>query len=373
MTILIDFKKNNTIGILATGDEITQGNVLNTNTRDIAQALFSAGLNPTWHMSVSDETSEIEAALNFLLGKCAIVITIGGLGPTSDDKTRFAIAHCLNEPLVTDVASFEYLKSRYDALNMPFTLLSQQQALFPEHATILLNHQGSANGCHYVNHQHQHVFMLPGPPHECLPMFRESVLPILIQQYATHNILLQWKVFGVPEGVIANQVDTALAPYADSCRTGFRWDYPYVDCKVLLDENHPEKTKIIALLDALLKPHQLDIAQTNQSATEQLKAYLIAHPQQPICIDDHATGGVLETRLRSPGLPHVLMKNADIMFHIEGLENYWRGEESAESTITITSSILPEPLKLTVPFRKKWLEVYAAELVAYHIHRILAL
>ncbi len=361
-------KKNTTIALLATGDELTQGSILNTNAQAIAQALFSHGLEPNWQMAVSDDVDDMQAALSFLLQRHAVVITIGGLGPTSDDKTRFALAASLDETLVVHEPSWDKIKERYQKLNLPVTELAQQQALFPKKAKILENANGSANGCAYAKEE-QWVFMLPGPPRECLPMFTTDVLPILTQQYATGKILLQWKVFGVAEGMIAEKVDAVLKPYVSMCRTSFRWNYPYVDCKVLLDEHAPEKAEIITLLNQLLSPYQFD--PQNQTATERLKNFLI-DTNMHVLIQDEVTGGVLESRIHVPANHSKISfggssyrSQDSLFFRIEGLENYWAGAGGLESELVLISQ--EGTKKFTVPFRSVLLEIYVAEFIAHQI------
>lgn len=357
------------IAILATGDEITQGTILNTNAQKMAQEMFGHGLETGWQICVSDDEDAIQEALGILLQKHVAVITIGGLGPTSDDKTRFALANYLQEPLVEDRESLANLMARYQKINIPFSDMSKQQALFPQSAKVLENITGSANGCLCTQQVGKNIFMLPGPPHECLPMFQTYVLPYLKEKYATENIQLLWKVFGVAEGVIAEKMDAILKPYEALCRTAFRWNYPYVDCKVILDKNLPEKEEIVLQLNNLLSPYQLD--SNNQTATERLKNYF-AQSQQPIYIHDHATGGILESRLRSNTnystlFFHKTPTKKSVFFQIGGLENYWKGEESVESELTFTSSNGTRIIK--VPYRKMYLEEYAAELIAHEIYK----
>jgi nicotinamide-nucleotide amidase len=366
-------QKNINIALLATGDELTQGSVLNTNAQTIAQELFSHGLDPNWHMTVSDDVADIEAALELLWQKHDVIITMGGLGPTSDDKTRFALASFLKETLVVHEPSLVTLQERYKQFNLPFTELSRQQTLFPESAIILNNTQGSANGCLcHLTKEGKWIFMLPGPPRECLPLFRDEVLPRLTPLLTTKKILLQWKVFGIAEGVIAEKVDNALKPYASICRTSFRWNYPYVDCKVLLDENAPEKDAIAHILNPVLSPYQLD--PQNQTATERLKNALIQSKKR-IFIQDDATGGILESLIHVPANHHAVFfgcipQEPEIFFHIEGLKNYWAGETGMESELVLTSKKGTE--KFTIPFRSALLGVYAAEFIANQIFLRLA-
>jgi nicotinamide-nucleotide amidase len=360
------------IALLATGDELTQGSVLNTNGQIIAQELFSQGFNPECQMTVPDDVEAIELALDVLLEQHDIVITTGGLGPTSDDKTRFALASFLKQPLVAHQKSVDTLEERYKKINIPFTELSRQQALFPEDADILENTVGSANGCvcRVSADKLKMIFMLPGPPRECLPMFRESVLPQLIPLLSDKRVLLQWKVFGIAEGLVAEKVDTAIQPYTSICRTSFRWDYPYVDCKVLLAESAPEREQIFALLNPILSPYQLSSA--NQRATERLKNVLIQQ-NVPILIKDEATGGVLESLIHVPanhknaifGPLTQEAREVSNFFRIEGLKNYWNSEGGEDSELVLTSKTGTE--KFIIPFRKALLEIYAAEFIAHQI------
>lgn len=360
------------IALLATGDELTQGSVLNTNGQIIAQELFSQGFNPEWQMSVPDDVDAIESALGVLLEQHNILITIGGLGPTSDDKTRFALASFLKQPLVIHQASETMLQERYKKINIPFTELSRQQALFPEGADILENTVGSANGCvcRVNGDKLKIIFMLPGPPRECLPMFRDSVLPKLIPLLLEKRVLLQWKVFGIAEGLVAEKVDTAIHRYASICRTSFRWDYPYVDCKVLLAESAPEKEQIFALLNPILSPYQLGLG--NHKATEELKNVL-THQKEPVFIQDEATGGVLESLIHIPANHKKVLfgeitqeiRETSAFFKIEGLKNYWNNEGGENCELLLMSKTSTE--KFNIPFRSALLEIYVAEFIAHQI------
>lgn len=363
------------IAILATGDEVTQGSILNTNTQAIAHRLFSNGLEPQWNIAVPDDVFAIESALAFLAQEHRVIITIGGLGPTSDDKTRFALSNYLKEPLMMDTQSFEFLSERYNAFNMPFTELSQQQTLFPKNAEILNNIHGSANGCVY-SRENLTIFMLPGPPRECLPMFDTYILPRLVEQYANNKELSLWKVFGVAEGKIAEQVDALLKKIlpkscSDHYRTSFRWEYPYVDCKVLLDHNIPGKDSIITQLNQLLSPYQLD--PHNQKATTQLSEYLVNY-KQPIFISDHATGGFLESHIHTIQNHHNLFfrepfPENSLCFSIYGLDNYWKGIEEQTCELVLTTSKGSHAFQ--IPGRKVLLEEYAAEFIAHQIYLFL--
>src|SRR3990167_2392698 len=91
---------SNKIALLATGDEIINGDILNSNAQEIAHCLFNHGMSIGIQMVAPDNLNEIETAIHFLLKNHRALIITGGLGPTSDDITRFAVSNALQSPLV---------------------------------------------------------------------------------------------------------------------------------------------------------------------------------------------------------------------------------------------------------------------------------
>ena len=63
------------IGLLATGDELTNGDILNTNGKTIAQSLFDAGFNLGKHVIVADDEADIVDSIHFLQKQHEVIIT----------------------------------------------------------------------------------------------------------------------------------------------------------------------------------------------------------------------------------------------------------------------------------------------------------
>ena len=99
--------------ILATGDEIIHGDTLNTNSQYIAKALGSEGISLGYHLCSSDKETDLVNALNFLKQSHDTIIITGGLGPTSDDRTRYALASSIQHPLVEYPEAVEHLNNDY--------------------------------------------------------------------------------------------------------------------------------------------------------------------------------------------------------------------------------------------------------------------
>lgn len=284
------------IALLATGDEISNGDILNTNSQEIAHRLFKQGMHVGNHMVTSDAIADIEQAILFLLNSHSALIITGGLGPTSDDLTRYALSNAVNRPLIFNEATWEDIITRlkhfgYD--NPP--LSNRQQALFPEGARIIPNANGTAAGC-MLEHENKLIFMLPGPPFECLPMLEQTALPALkkagFSQLEYHQ---SWLLFGVSEGQIAEELDQLAKPFG-TCVTGYRLFYPYVEFKIHTN-NKNDFEKFISQIEKTIHPYILNDGQ--KTASEILRAQL-ENLDFTLKICDEATGGLLESVIKIP-------------------------------------------------------------------------
>lgn len=358
------------IAFLATGDEIIQGDTLNTNTHYMAQGLHSDGFAAGYHLACDDKRASIRRCLDFLASTHQIIIITGGLGPTSDDNTRFALAEHLDLPLVLFPKALEHVTNRLSRAGLLLTEGNKQQALFPEQAKLLDNPNGTAMGC-MLEHQGRQYVLLPGPPKECLPMFDNLVLPELAQTRRQDRIQLKWRVFGLPEGAIAETIDKVLADL--DCETGYRLEVPYLECKVrclpaLADAVNQRMT---ALLQSHILPTQ------GMRASLLLSRYLEQETRR-IAIIDSATGGLLENSLLRPATRNVLhfqpRQDDDLRFEVEGLDAYWQKVETSQTHIRIRVSNQTQELVVfekTLAFRNAHVLLMGSEWSAYAIYAFL--
>ena len=85
--------------ILSTGDELTTGKVVDTNSAFIADRLFSIGIKVAAVLKVGDDREKLLWAMRQAAGLGEVVIGTGGLGPTADDLTSEVVAELLGCPL----------------------------------------------------------------------------------------------------------------------------------------------------------------------------------------------------------------------------------------------------------------------------------
>ena len=360
------------VALLATGEEIRNGDILNSNAQEIAARLFQNGIQVGTHMVTGDRTDEIEAAIHFLLTSHRALIITGGLGPTSDDLTRYALAKALNKELILDEPTRQYIFDRLKKLGYEKPPENnRQQALFPEGGTIIPNANGTAAG-YYVEQHAQIIFMLPGPPLVCLPMVDDVVLPTL-KKHSFQKILhhQKWLLFGVSEGQIAEELDAIAKPY--ECMTGYRLWYPYIEFKIY-SNNQDDFSELLPKIEKAIAPYIIDTGKL--SASDYLKK-LLTTSHLILNITDEATGGLLESTLKTPETAPFLhfSKEAisDLTIEIKGLEEFWRNISSLKTNIEICFSYQNDKkiIKKEIPLRGMRVKLFAVEYICLKILKFL--
>ena len=216
-------KKSYNTEILSVGTELLLGHITNTDARDISEMLSQIGVNVRYHTVVGDNPQRLRDCVAIARERADVIITTGGLGPTCDDLTKQILAESFGLPLVESAEEkaslYEYIRG-----GKKFTPNNLAQALIPEGATIFHNLWGTAPGCAFEK-DGTIVVMIPGPPNECVPMFRACALPYLKklseEQIVSHSI----RIFGMGESAVdqifREEMDTmsnpTMAPYAKEC------------------------------------------------------------------------------------------------------------------------------------------------------------
>ncbi|MDF2529692.1 MAG: hicd [Gammaproteobacteria bacterium] len=319
------------IGFLATGSELTTGEILNTNVQAMAQALLEHGAEIGEHVIVDDRESNILSGLEYLFKQHDAVIVSGGLGPTSDDRTRFAISSFCKQALDFNEASWQRIVERLSKRNIPIPENNRQQALFPTNATVFPNINGTADGC-FISCHNKLIFMLPGPPRECLPLFDQYVMPILEKHnFFSPRKLYRWRLMGASESAIAEQLEEIGKPF--NLEFAYRAAYPYVDIKLMLEQNE-QLPEILAAINTVVAPYL--VTTTNSPISSILQASLHNFDGQ-IGFLDLASKGQILSRLLSPST-HSKIMSVDKPCHnhcvvITGLEQYWYPKPSDTSTV----------------------------------------
>ena len=219
--------------IIAIGDELTSGRIMNTTSGYAARKLFDAGHTIHAMSTIGDSPELIGQALIQALGRVDFIIVTGGLGSTDDDITNVAVSQALNRPTMPDLAILawirEHLSSHRISQNNPLEKLAWlpggAQSLEPE----------SKVAGYQLIHDDTPIFFLPGVPEEMKDLMSRIVLPKLMawQQGALLQTLQRiYKVFGLAESEINRRIKTLeMVP---EIKIGYYPVYPDVHVSVMI-------------------------------------------------------------------------------------------------------------------------------------------
>ncbi len=205
--------------IIAVGTELLLGEIVNTDAPMIAQGLAELGIGVYFQTVCGDNPDRLKSVLEVAKQRADLIITTGGLGPTADDLTKETIAAAFGKSLVRDEEAMTRMRENFKGRTM--TKNNEKQADVPEGSTVFQNDWGTAPACAFEG-EGCLVIMLPGPPRECTPLFREKVMPFLEKRRGGALCSRYVKVFGMGESEMASrlsrQMDTwenpTAAPYA---------------------------------------------------------------------------------------------------------------------------------------------------------------
>lgn len=169
------------VEIITIGDELLLGFTIDTNAAHISSALAARGIEVVRRTTVGDTAERIASAVQDALRRTGAVITTGGLGPTSDDLTKPAIAKLFNRGMRLDEGIASELEARWRARfpQSGYPASNRAQAEVPVGARILTNRHGSAPGIWLEDDSGRWVAMLPGVPREMRGMLEDELLPAL--------------------------------------------------------------------------------------------------------------------------------------------------------------------------------------------------
>lgn len=265
------------VAILAIGTEITEGQILDRNSKWLSQHLleaFRSECELVEHRSVPDERSCIQEGLNALSRKAELVFVTGGLGPTSDDFTREEISKFTSAPLEWSEEAWNWVQQRLSQRGAQVSENQKQQCYFPRDSILLRNSQGTAFGF-WLQLQPEVgppnralapvIVTMPGPPTEIRAIWKEGLRDRLMDWIARWREQLKKqglqpkaralhivRTMGLGEGSLASGIEEIVAELqaqfsaVGELALGYRAHVPYVEVKIW---SEPQQ---IGLLNAVL-------------------------------------------------------------------------------------------------------------------------
>ena len=284
--------RNNFTSILTIGDEVTSGQITNLNSQWLAQELTELGFQIVNHLSCNDKIADITNSLTILKVTSSLICITGGLGPTTDDLTREAVATYVKSPLKFNQESWDRINQFFTKFNLHPKETNHQQCQFPENSVILPNHHGTADGfiC-YDEPTDTTLVVLPGPPQELKPMW-ENYVKKQLKEPVKQDLLLKWRLVGLGESILQHEINQLHPP--SHLRLGYRASMPIVEIKIWIpqpDKNVNLTNKFIKDLEKCIQPWLYETEEQHQIKTFCEK---FLSEQRGLVIVDHFTEGCLQ-------------------------------------------------------------------------------
>ena len=207
------------VEIVAIGTELLLGQIADTNSAWLGEALAAAGVDSHYHQAVGDNHERILLALRTALSRSDAVIICGGLGPTQDDITREAVAEIMGVGLERHEEIVEVIRAMFGSRGRSMAENNLRQADVPKGARIIPQERGTAPGliCPLGN---KVIYAVPGVPYEMEDMFARGILPDLRSRMGAEGaavicsrVLRTW---GAAESALAEAIDSRFEHHENS-------------------------------------------------------------------------------------------------------------------------------------------------------------
>jgi nicotinamide-nucleotide amidase len=302
------------VEIVNTGSELMLGRVLNTHQQWLCRRLADLGHVVTRQVAIADTGGEIQTAVREALSRADLVITTGGLGPTSDDITRELIAEMLGKKLIKNLDVLAHIENFFAKRNRPRPVKTDVETMVPEGALVFLNPTGTAPGLaieiqNPKSKNSQWLVMLPGPPRELRPMFDQSIAPLVKREFADEIFVCRTlRTTGIGESRVQEMVADELQPLVQrGMEIGYCARPGAVD--VRLTASGADAVAVVQAGEAITqKVFGANVFGYDDDEVEQIVVRLFIEKKKTIALAESCTGGNIAHRLTNvPGVSEIFL------------------------------------------------------------------
>jgi nicotinamide-nucleotide amidase len=287
------------VEIITVGNELTTGEIVDTNAAFMAGLLTERGFEVTHITTIGDNEGHIEEALHRAREHAEAIIVSGGLGPTTDDITASSAAKALDRRLIMDKKVLQGIRSRFAERGMEMPLANEKQALFPGEAEVVPNPLGTAPGF-ILRHKGKTYIFLPGVPRELKYLLKENVLPLLEKERRETTFFgsRTLKAFGFTESAIADRLRD-LNLQGNSAALAFLPRFPENHVKITVRGQFPEEVgKNLREMENIIRERlQGRVFAVDQETLEEIVGNLLRSHQATLAVAESCTGGLIAHRL----------------------------------------------------------------------------
>lgn len=346
--------------IITIGDEILIGQIIDTNSKWIAEKLNKIGVSVYQITSIQDDKQHILKAIKEAQSNANIVILTGGLGPTKDDITKHTLAEYFDSELEINDTIVDHIKELFAKSNYPFSELNRLQALVPVKCTPLQNNYGTAPGMWFEEYS-KIVVSLPGVPNEMKGLMSEEVIPKIQKKYKLPYIIHRTVMtYGMGESMVAEKIED----WEDALPSFIKLAYlpSYGKLRLRLSANGNDKKLLEqSIKKEIEKLHtiigDIILGMEDGDTMEYTIGQLLKKQNATLATAESCTGGAIAKRLTSiPGASAYFV--GSIISYTEQIKISELGvlKESISTHSVVSSKVAEE---MAVGIQKKYTTSYA--------------
>jgi len=337
--------------ILCVGSELLLGQIVDTNAAYIATQLARYGIDVRRKQTVGDNLERIVRAIRSALQNADVLIITGGLGPTSDDLTREAIAAAFEVELELQPDLERQLRDFFSGRNIQFSSTNLRQAYLPRGARAIPNPNGTAPGV-WMSRDGKAVFAIPGVPHEMRHMLDATIIPAIQEERGETEILVSRVVrtFGIGESALGEAVEDIALSSQNPTVAPLIYQNTEVNLRITAKAPNEDAAKV--LLDDMETRLRERVGEfifgVNEQTLPSVLLDLLKERNATLAVAESLTGGGLaESLVDIPGVSQVLvggvvaysneMKEKMLQVPADVLEQYT--EVSAETACAMAQGI----------------------------------
>ncbi|MFP4199492.1 MAG: CinA family nicotinamide mononucleotide deamidase-related protein, partial [Halanaerobium sp.] len=191
--------------IVATGSELINGLVQDSNSKFLAEQISSLGIEIENILICGDQKENIKNTIAMASQKADLIFITGGLGPTEDDLTKKAFAELMNLRLIYSKEIENKLKNIFCNYNSEMNSNNLSQAYIPEGAEVIDNQKGTAPALK-IKIDNKIFYLLPGVPKELKCIFKNKILDDLKKNGKGQILIKEFNFIGIGESTLASKV-----------------------------------------------------------------------------------------------------------------------------------------------------------------------
>jgi len=306
------------ISVLTIGDELLSGDVTDLNLSTIAKAIGETGFDIKKQVTIGDNLAGIANSITNLCGESDVLITTGGLGPTSDDLTREAVSFAFGRPLVFREELAKLIEDFFGSLGRNMSPENLKQAYIPEEAKVIPPAGGTAPGF-IIEHEGTMIACLPGVPREMKSMLINNVIPEIKKRHVCSSFKITREIltFGAGESDIANMLKT-LACNQEVSYGFLAWE-GIIKVKISAEARSKEEAQRILDLEEMKVREALGplVFGVDGESMEEVVSKLLLKRDKTISVAESCTAGMVSSRIANVSGSSSYFKGGVVTYSID--------------------------------------------------------